>query len=180
MADDDVPVTIRSHGLAEVSAAEAAEAKKGRLKHSNYFITVNTNQVFTDFQGAQLQAAVAQLDSIWLGILKHIRNYFKVPEDFKPNMVKGIEAEYSIEVGPKTKMLHLHAVLLIQHRTTLQLDYQLIKKAIISQLYPQGGGKTIHFDSRYFKDAKTTLLGYIRKNGEFLRQQKGHDMVVPK
>ena len=91
-----VPTTITDLGYVTVDPSTAAKAKSARLRHSNYFITINTNIPFSEFQADEFETERKKLGAIWMNVLQHIPQYvtFLEPGSWNAQTVKKFEAPF--------------------------------------------------------------------------------------
>jgi len=165
----------------------AKKSYKKRLRHSNWFITINTNEMFTDLQGGQFAERAQLLQDVWVSIVDNLHDFVTfidektgepVAEDrWNRENIERVDNEFSVERGPKTKMLHLHAILMIAHRTKLRLNLDKIRRYVRTHIFGEEDVRTIHLDARSFADAKMTLRDYINKNKDQLKR-RGHDVLT--
>jgi len=139
-------------------------------KRSNFYLTINSNQAMhcigdTD----QLQKKSQLTKQRFKAIISHILDSDNIVDYIKilnkgdtMDKVKNIQVDTVIEIGDKTKKLHCHSLVYVEHNTRVQLDLAKIKKEIINALKV----KNIYMDCRIFKDHKKSLEHYIYKTNQ--------------
>jgi ribosomal protein L30/L7E len=137
----------------------------GQKRHSNYFITINTNQVFTG-----LEEGFEEYKQRFKNVIREVFSLANIPNFIKVNregehfgypFINRVEVQAAYELGPKKSTLHCHLLLKIAHYTNVSID----NPAIRDMICPRMGLKNIHIDTRLFRGANDTLEDYIRKVG---------------
>ena len=148
----------------EEDAVKIRENKR-RIRHSNYFILVNSNKRYPKGKRAEAAAndmriALAEVfgkDKIPSYI--HI-NKKKAPNDeYGPHLFKDIKVEGTVELGPTTHCIHAHILLTITHYTCMKLDYEAIEANLRKQL---GGSTYVEF--QFVRDKLENFKKYINKD----------------
>lgn len=153
------------------------KSNKPALKHSNFFMTINTQQNVNTMHADALESLKSrfqdtinelfvQLDERFV-ILKGSKEgseYGWPLDDTREKLWGRVEGkpkvQYSIEIGPISGKLHAHIMFSISKRgLDTKLDYSGIKSFIDGKL-----GNGCHFNAKLFRDAKAELLTYISKN----------------
>jgi hypothetical protein len=98
--------------------------KNVKPKHSNFLLTINTNQQYKD-NDEHLQDDIEIFDHSIKTILNNIDQYINLPETDKwdDNTIKDVDVDYVIERGGKKGQLHIHILFKFQHHSRLQLNY---------------------------------------------------------
>ena len=128
--------------------------------HSNYLITVNTNQQYKNDEN--LQNDVTIFDEIINNLLNNIDQYIKLPDGipFDEPYIKDVTVDYVVEVGDIKKQIHTHIMIKITHFTKVQLQYLNIKQDIKEAL----GLDNIYFQSKLLRQsASDNILDYLSK-----------------
>lgn len=150
---------------------EAAVNKTDRIRSSNYLITINSNVSFRSMDDPGFQSMVNRLTALGDFMLekKRIRSYLDFVNDpaFPLTRAQHLEKIVSfdperkavVEWSPHTKMLHLHIVLLIRHRTKVKLSRPEVLKIASTLLRLPAESLHVNFtvDVNNFYD-------YINKN----------------
>ena len=150
--------------------------KKIKIKHTDYFITINTNETFSEMQEEKYNRRAEQLAKIWENVMDNIHKYtvFKEPHEedtFCREKIKAVNNEYAIERGGKTGYLHLHAILQYSHYSKIQINIPLLKEDISKALWGPDTKRRVFFNSQFFKDSKINLLEYINKNAKNIQSR---------
>ena len=128
--------------------------------HSNFLITVNTNQQYKDDEN--LKDDVEVFDEIINNLLNNIDQYIKLPEGvvFDEPHIKDVNVDYVVEVGDIKKQIHTHIMIKITHFTKVQLQYMDIKRDIKEAL----GLDNIYFQSKLLRQsASDNIIDYLEK-----------------
>lgn len=175
------PIVFTDDTQAAAASATFKGKTKKRIAHSNYFITVSTNEQFTEFQEEQFVKRAKELEAIYNDVMTHIDKYivFKEPntsDTFSPEYFQRIEHDVAFERGKTTGYLHFHALLQISHWSKIKVDFELMRKDLSEGLWGVGTPHRVYLMTRWFADTKQTLESYISKNYEELRK-KGIDLA---
>ena len=138
------------------------EKKEKNIKpiHSNFLLTINTNQQYRDDEN--LQNDVEVFDEIINNLLNNINEYIKLPEGitFDEPHIKDVDVDYVVEVGDIKKQIHVHIMIKITHFTKVQLNYIGIKNDVKEAL----GLTNIYFQSKLLRpSASDNILDYLDK-----------------
>lgn len=145
------------------------------LKHSNFFLTINTQKDMSKLQGDEYNNLLDKfkkvMDEFYNVELKNfvIMGGSKIGEQYglpknapREELEKRIEkatCEYVIEIGPNSHKLHSHGMLCFAKRgVDTKMDYDKIRNWLEEKL-----GFTCHFKNELFRDAKKNLQEYISK-----------------
>ena len=151
------------------------KSNKCPLRHSNFFITINTqknmnslsveesahlkekfNSVMDRFYNEKLK------DFIIMKPSKSCDTYGLEPNPSQEQLAARVEkasAEYVIEIGSESGRLHSHGIICLSKRgCDTKLDYEKIRSWLQESL-----GFECHFYNTMFRDAKGNLLEYIKK-----------------
>ena len=109
--------------------------KNIKPKHSNFLLTINTNQQYKD-NDEHLDNDIKVFDNTTNEILNHIDEYVKLPEPhiWNDDLIKDADIQYVIERGGKKGQLHIHILFKFTHHTNIQLNYDKIKTKIKTDL----------------------------------------------
>ena len=109
--------------------------KNVKPKHSNFLLTINTNQQYKD-NDEHLQDDIEIFDHSIKTILNNIDQYINLPETDKwdDNTIKDADIDYTIERGGKKGQLHIHILFKFKHHSRLQLNYEKIKDKLKTDL----------------------------------------------
>ena len=124
--------------------------EKKTWKHSNFFLTINTNQRYTN-DDPNLQSDTEIFEQIINNMLNNLDQYIKFPngDDWQTADINDVDVDYVIEKGTKKNCLHAHAVIKIKHNTKVQIDFPKIQRSIADEL----GMQNIYVNGRLIKNS---------------------------
>lgn len=145
------------------------------LKHSNFFLTINSQKNVNSFSIDEKQPFIDKFTEVTREFYNNDIQKFIVVEGSKIgekyNMprnlsrdelikrITNVKVEFVIEIGPESYKLHNHGMICITKRgLDTKLDYTAIVKYFNEKL-----GYEIHFNSQLFRDAKADLSHYMEK-----------------
>lgn len=137
-----------------------------RLKFSSFFITVNTQAYFTSDESNFKEEADRLKDTFDNLINQSTMDNFitiKAPQDNNKDLkeiIRDINVYKVLELGTKQNRLHLHAMIIINHYSNLQLNLKHIRDSFDSEY-----NKNIHInlDLVKNKDDVQVILEYMSK-----------------
>ena len=135
--------------------------KNEKILSSNFLLTINTNQRYGD-DDEDLENDIEIFDETIKEILNNIPSYVNLPKGIKfdEEHIKNVDIDYVIEKGTKHNQLHIHAMIKFRHNTRIQLNYQKIKKKIITDL----GLNNIYLNNRLIRNSGSeNILDYLNK-----------------
>jgi len=137
--------------------AETVKAKKD--KHSNFFLTINTNQSYRN-DDANIANDTEVLVEVIENILNNISSYVKLPAGATfDDDITNADIDYVVEKGNKLNMLHCHIYLKFTHNTDVKLDFAAIKRKICDEL----GLPNIHLKNMMVRSNNENVLDYMSK-----------------
>ena len=165
MAEISTNFTVADDFHETKEAAEKTREMKRRIRHSNYFILVNTNKRYQ--KGKRAEAAANDMKAALAEVFNksQIPNYIhinkkKAPNDeFNPQLFKQIQVQGTVELGPTTQCIHAHVLLTISHYTCMKLDYEAIQDNLKKQL-----GDEIYVEFQFVRDKMENFKKYISKD----------------
>ena len=135
--------------------------KNIKPKHSNFLLTINTNQQYTD-DDEHLEDDTEIFDESIKTILNNIDQYIYLPEADKwdDDFIKDVDVDYVIERGGKKGQLHIHILFKFKHHSRLQLNYEKIKEKLKKDL----GLQYIYMYNRLIRNSgNDNVLDYLKK-----------------
>jgi len=152
--------------VVSVNVADKSPAK--RLRHSNWYLTLNTNQEVNEEQIAERSQQFKKALEV-LFSPEEIQKFLYSPlgDPIDETTIKKIDTESAIEVGSKNKYLHCHCLFAVSHYTRLRLKYDVIRERFQSLMelpFPP------YFYSKCYFDSKANLVEYIRKNAKAITE----------
>lgn len=139
------------------------KTKRRKLRHSNFFVTINPNKRFETGFEKELKPYVNKFKGALHEVFDetNIEKYITIKEgdDFEKDL-KEISIEVKVERGSSNKTIHAHALVKVAHYSNVKMDYGLMKSTIIDELDVDN----IHLYSRVFQDSSASLQEYINKN----------------
>lgn len=133
--------------------------KVRQLRHSNYYITFNTNKRYTGYEEV-FEQKCKELEDAILYVFNNPKPELIVFREGGPADIKTLGLEYGIELAPNTNCLHCHMTFKIAHYAKISLDFDYINKAVASQL----GLDKVYMFSRMYRDSGANLKNYMQKN----------------
>ncbi len=155
MADDTPPIFVRR------------SVRGSGTKWSSWLVTINPNKRPKGETKVEVRADAERLISTLQGELDElvtgdvfpgIIKFLEEGHSWKRQYIEQVKAEYNIEIGPKTGAIHAHAVIEIEHRSKIHLDYGAIRS------FFRAKGRPIHLDVKVIPGTGNALQ-YIRKQG---------------
>lgn len=166
MATQAIPVTsnIIVADLGTKLPGQKVTKEKRRLKWSNFYITINTNQQF-DAGNEGLAPFVARFEAVANSIFSDtaIVNFLevKVPDhSMSPEHIRSIGVECVIERGGKNKTIHLHALVKVSHWTQVHLCYDKIREKITKDMKLSN----VYMKNTLYRNAGDSLQKYVYKD----------------
>lgn len=148
-----------------VNATENYKNKKPRLHHSNYYITINTNQRFLGTEEEYepfIEKFQNTIDKVLMSDsgLRQIIKFKDNEASFTTQFIDSINPEGVVEKSPNNNTIHAHILLKINHRTLITLDYDKIKKEIQEDM----GLKNVYLHVKLYRNPTDQLEDYLKKN----------------
>ena len=146
-------VTVQHHDFAS-SSSDAGKVKKGKLKYSNYYFTINTNQTKANISRKKFSKAIA---STFDNIDKLIKFKKGGMDD-----VESIKVSTHPEIGKAKGLVHAHALVKIKHRAMVGIPYDDMRQSLIDNgvVNPDSG---FHFYSKLVRDNVGNVRDYMKK-----------------
>lgn len=140
------------------------KSKKKQLKHSNFYITINTNQQFKSDDDPKSKLLQQQLKDSISHCFNNIKDYIVLKDKNKDvtiskEWIKSIDLDGVVEVGEKYHQPHAHLLIHISHYTYIHFNYQKLKEEILENT----GLDTVYVYCKLYKDARANLKDYINK-----------------
>jgi hypothetical protein len=138
--------------------------KKKQLRHSNFFMTLNTNQRY-DEMNEEFAPFVAKFKASLQDLFNnHMKDIVKIKEGDSEDDIRDVKTEFCVEKAPTTNTIHSHAIISISHYTNVQLDYKFITEYIKQQM----GLDNLYLKNKVFYGANNsqTLKDYIEKSAK--------------
>ncbi len=141
-------------------------------KHSNYLITVNTQQAGdTEERKEELIEALRTTlkDIFTYDNISELLDFLIIGDTWFEN-VDETEVDFAIEEGKKLHRIHAHCLVRVKHNSTIHLNYVNLRKQIIEGLRSELGDDTIvpHIKIKPFggrnpdKDAEDYIMKDVR------------------
>jgi hypothetical protein len=149
----------------EVKINDGAVTNKRRAKpirHSNFYITINTQRRFADTSDPAYEPYKAKFIAALSEFADNLHEYVKINEEgveFEEKWFNVPRVQMGIEIGPTTKCLHAHMLVCIPHRTSISLRYDKLRAHIEAAM--EG---SIHMNAKLYRNAGDTLENYVFKD----------------
>ncbi len=158
----NAPEFSSSVGISDLEPTRKHTVHLPRLRHSNWFITINPNKVFeTVDDDARAFSRLLQevLEDVFSeeGI-REIVKFRKLPRTWEVPNIMGISADTQVERGTQGR-IHSHTLLRVRHRNSLSLDYNRLREKVEAQL----GFDGVYMKVDLHRNASDTLESYINK-----------------
>ena len=158
-----IPIKVE---IEDAVAQGITKKPKRRLRHTNLFFTINTNQPYNttdnELKGRASRKFTAVVRELLSGekIKEYVKFVNKCKEHFwDPQYVKEAEIHTKSEFGPEKSMLHLHGLISIRHYSCIRVDFELLKERLQEKLGLDG----LHIRWQLFFDTKGKIEDYIEK-----------------
>lgn len=163
-ASEAIPVEYSS----TITNSDVTDVKKKRkvLRHSNYFITINTNKGFILQSDAEplTRELKTVIDRMMVNVLDYISceelDASGQPLQLDDTLIKGIKIQAVAEIGEKSYQPHAHIMIAISHYTKVKVDYAKLKNDVKEGL---GIQEDIYFNSKLYRDANAEIADYMAK-----------------
>lgn len=119
----------------QIHWASATEKEEGeKTNWSNFWIMINTNQAGHDeFETSHLVTMLREAVNTAFSDKKHLVEVLNIMDSgasqvsmaekaYLLHRIERVESEAVIEVGPKVHRIHAHVLLMVQHKTRVQLN----------------------------------------------------------
>ena len=129
--------------------------------HSNFLLTINTNQQYKD-NDQHLENDIQIFEIVIQNVLNNVDKYVNLPKEDKwdDDTIKDVNIDYIIERGTKKGQIHCHALIKISHFTKLQLNYKKMKEKVQNEL----GLKNIYLNNRLIRNSGSdNIIEYLNK-----------------
>ncbi len=153
----------------KVTDLNATENKKPRakrtnqLKHSNYYLTLNTNKQFLP-SDEDLCPFIDKFETCISEIFQgnNIKKFIVIKNDdtFSKEKFKEISTEAVIELGNKKPTVHAHCLVKIAHRSKVGLDYEGIRNKVIQDMELEN----CYLKATLYRNASDNLEKYLNKD----------------
>lgn len=144
-------------------AAPLAVPKK-RLAHSNFFLTINTNQVFRG--GEEGYKPFVDRFKEALGDIfgpDHLGDFINITvpgHSFDSDYIKDVDVEFVVERGGKLNTIHAHGLIKISHWSLISLNYHKVREEMIKRMELPG----LYMNVKLFRNSNDKLQDYLYKD----------------
>ena len=174
--------TIENNEIRMPPVEEKKKAKRNPpqtcpLKHSNWFLTINSQKNMFSFSENEKKRIIEDFSKAvreFFNEKLQVHEFMKVegskqgekfnmprnePREELIKRIKETQIKFVIEIGPDSHKLHCHGLVAISKRgIDTKLDYNRIREWFEEKL-----GYKIHFDAKLYNDAQKSLENYISK-----------------
>lgn len=137
--------------------------KVSQLRHSMYFITINSNQRYNVLSQEYEEFAKKFKSTIDNLLNNHISEIITLKDNEDDNKkIKSVKSEVALEVGQKTTCVHAHIMMDVAHYSSIKLDYQFIRDYVTKEM----GLTNIYLNNKvvFGTTSKLNLKDYIEKS----------------
>jgi len=135
---------------------ETNDDRKEGKKHTNMFITINTNQTTLDI--------LPQFRQVCREYFNKLEDYIDFRDNKKNTLdyIDIIDCKYKIEIGPKNHTIHVHALIKITHHTYIRMMIRELKEDIRKAM---NIATDFHLDTKFLKsdESELNILQYMQK-----------------
>lgn len=177
--DSDLPEVKETEVVANVDVPTKAIGKEAaeklgrkRLRHSNFYVTLNTNQRFQAGQEGLVEF-VQRLRQVASEVFSRtsIGDYMQLKKEghkFTKEFVKSVEIDRVVERGAKNDTIHLHCLVKVAHWSSVSLDYAKIRAKFINDLGLPG----LYLKIKLYHNANDSLTNYLYKDQDAPEMQE--------
>lgn len=166
-----------------INADEAQERK--RTRWSNFWIMINSNQAGQNVvERSHLVKTMRRVIDEVFGVKATMVKYIRVIDDSGEDItgregrkdeiakIESVTSEAVVEVGPTVHRVHAHILLMIQHKTRVQLDVGVLRDLLREKSEEDG---------RYLFPNPIVRLKYIKENplNAIRNYQRGYKGRLP-
>ena len=136
-----------------------------KLRHSNFYITANTNKTFPDREDPELDRMIgifttALEELLESASLPRFMRFQDPTHSWSAEYIKRVCPESVVEVGNKKNCLHSHSLVCIAHYSNIQLDISGLREALKEAL----GLDLLYLHLQLYRNAHDNLQTYLDKN----------------
>ena len=167
MAEPVITTAIHNDAINPVGGGKKVRNNEDRLRHSNFFITINTNKPVQDEEDPVFIALDTKTYEAIMGvfapdkILGYLTNTRKgmAPDDFS-----NVEIEISgaREIGEYQRRLHYHVLVATKHHCLLRFNTDKARVDLKQAL-----GFPVYVNVKGFSSASANIYDYIYKKIKF-------------
>ena len=137
--------------------------KDTQLRHSNFFITINTNQRFNK-HSEEYQKFNTEFKNVIDKLFNkdNIHNVIQLKNkdaEFNNKSIKSVNIDKVVELGPVSGCVHLHAIISTEQYTPLQLNFSFIVDFVKQQMKLSN----VYLNSKLIKDGMASVKDYLKK-----------------
>ena len=133
--------------------------KRGKIKSSCWLFTINTNRQNHKIPLSE-RHTFKMMCKFLFGKNRAILNFVDDKDhgqDLTP-ILKDVETDYNIEIGPQTDQLHCHAILKLAHTGYVTFRANILR-AFMKKIF----GYNLYLESSVSKDAVMLMKQYVLK-----------------
>lgn len=104
---------------------------KDKIRHSNFYLTINSNKPI-DMNDENDKLIVDRFENSLVEIFNKPENFIKIVSEgnYTMDYFRKLDVQIATELGPNTRLLHTHIIILITHGTKVRLDYEKIRNLV--------------------------------------------------
>ena len=160
----------------EKESAKSKPIAKPPKRHSNFFLTINTQKNINSMNPEEVDKLKKNFDEALDEFFNiKIKELIKLsgsktgdkygwrsdaPYEELEKRIEGVKIDYAVEIGPESGKLHSHAMICFSKRACdTKLDYNGIREYFSKKL-----GFDIYMKNIVYTDANANIKSYIEKN----------------
>ena len=137
--------------------------KKAKARHSSWLITINSNFPVRTGDERELPEIKRRLTNAYNAVTSNILSLIEYrTDDGNEDLIDNISVTGNMEIGSERRLLHLHAILSIKHRTKIRMKYREVTK-LVHEACPSS-----YCNLKPFNNSYAYMLDYIAKNKQVL------------
>lgn len=149
---------------------EYSRQNTGKIKGSTFLLTINANQKESEKNRKTLEELIDNLFSE-KNFPKFLCKYNPKTRQRTPlpmNELVSTKIKSAIEIGDKVEEIHIHALIVVKHKSNVQINLPLLKKIVYKvgthQLYEGDEKKKIYVNVKGLANAQINFEEYIMKS----------------
>jgi len=157
----------------ETNKTKTTRQRQTALRHSNFFITINSNKSVNKLTQEQQEAEITRFEEVIDKLYnQELRNMITLTSTKTEGSMVGVElmdrivkakVEYVVEIGPSKGLIHSHGLFALSHRA---LNVKINIPKLRDEFLPTELGYYCYLDIKVYSDATASLQEYIQKTSD--------------